>query len=259
MSLNGKIFWLNDTLTAPSANIEITGIGTFLTTGSRRYAALKLMTSGTAVYALKEEAATPGAYVLYQNAYLTASGWAIKEMRLIRFIAEPNSEALETWLAANANELTGSGKYAISEWVLTALAEAITSKVGDKGGTMNGTTWVFNDALTVPDADMLLARTQSAHFVDLFTSNGVTYYRLDVDVSEGAVTVSYVKSGTTETVYTTAGGWANDAFKTVVFVNEPGVTYKNNCCPWFTKNATPDATYVRRMQVFPEDFINAIA
>lgn len=259
MSLNGKIFWLNDTLTAPSANIEITGIGTFLTTGSRRYAALKVMASGTAVYALKIEPPTPGAYVLYQNAYLTASGWAIKEMRLIRFIAEPNSEALETWLAANAKELTGSGKYAISEWAMTALAEAITSKVGDKGGTMNGTTWVFNDTLTVPAADMMLARTQSSHFVDLFTSNGVTYYRIDVAVSEGAVTVSYAKSGTTETVYTTAGGWTNDAFKTVVFINEPNVGQKNSCCPWFTKNATPDATYVRRMQVFPEDFINEIA
>lgn len=259
MSLNGKIFWLNDTLTAPSANIEITGIGTFLTTGSRRYAALKLMASGTAVYALKEEPATPGAYVLYQNAYLTASGWAINEMRLIRFIAEPNSEALETWLAANAKELTGSGKYAISEWVLTALAEAVTSKVGDKGGTMNGTTWVYNGTLTVPESNIFLGRTQSAHYVDLFTSNGMTYYRMDINVSEGAVTVNYVRSGATDTVYTTAGGWVSDAYKTVVFINEPNVGQKNSCCPWFTKNATPDATYVRRMQVFPEDFINAIS
>ena len=256
--LKGKIYWLNDTLTAPSADIEIKDIGTFLTTGSRRYAALKLMTSGTAVYALKGEPTTPGAYVLYQNAYLTDGGWSINEMRLIRFIAEPNSSALETWLAANAKELTNSQTYIMSDWAMTALAEAIVSRFGDRGGTMNGTTWLFNNTLTVPAADLILAKIQSAHFVDLFTSNGVTYYRIDVAVSEGAVTVSYAKSGTTETVYTTAGGWANDAFKTVVFVNEPDVTYKNKCCPWFTKNATPDETYVRRELVFPEDFINPL-
>jgi len=256
--LKGTTWLLNKTLSRPSAAIEITGAGAFVTTGSVLYEALKISKTGANFYGLRGIPATPGSITVYKYGYKASDGWVLPEMRLISFIKEPNSTELETWLAANAKEITKGNTYSVRGKWLSGVAELINEGIGDPGGNMAGTTWVFNSSnLTVPSDPIYLNRTSGMFFEGCFTSNDITFYQISVVPNEGALTITYKANSQDYDVYTTAGGWTNAAYKTVVFTKEPDAYTKPDFFKWARYNATSE-DYERKDFIFPEDYVKEL-
>lgn len=103
-------------------------------------------------------------------------------------------------------------------------------------GTLNGTTWIFNDNPSAPDDDFSLGRFINDNFIPCFTSNNSNFAIMMMYPNGG---ITYYDSNFNDT-YAYNSGWTSASIKTITFIAEPNdfSPDQTSVLAWLQANAT---------------------